>query len=176
MEPNGKKGEENSGRGTKPEKNTPAARFLFPLFLDISGKKVLVIGGGAVALRRVRKLLPFRCRIEILSPAICGELHRLAGAFPGVITLTEGRFRAGASAGADFVIAASDSRTANHAAAEECGKNRIPVSVADRAEESDFFFPALVMEDDLVIGVVSSTGDHKKVKYAREKISGVFKK
>ena len=165
---------EQRGRGTERENKAPAARFLFPFFWDISGKKVLVIGGGAVALRRVKKLLPFGCRIEIHAPVMCDELCRLAAAFPGVITLVEDYFRAGVCAGADLVIAAADSRAANHAAAEECGKNRIPVSVADRAEESDFFFPALIMEDDLVIGVVSLAGDHKKVKYAREKISGIF--
>ncbi|MDR2484082.1 MAG: bifunctional precorrin-2 dehydrogenase/sirohydrochlorin ferrochelatase [Treponema sp.] len=151
-------------------------RFYFPVFMDISEKKFLVIGGGHIALRRAGKLLPFHCKIQILAPLVCDELRELAENAAETITLTRDVYRRGSCAGSDFVLAATNDRKVNHEIYEECKKNKIPVSVCDRAGESDFFFPALVMEDNLVIGIVSSNGDHTKVKNAAEQIADVFKK
>jgi glutamyl-tRNA reductase len=151
-------------------------RAYFPVFMDVSRKKFLVIGGGHIALRRVRKLIPFRCEIEIRAPALCDELRKLAEDTPGAVSVTGDVYREGVCAGADFVLAVTNDRKVNHAIYEECRKNGTPVSIADRAEESDFFFPALVVEDGLVIGVTSSDNNHTKVKHAAEKIYDVFKK
>jgi glutamyl-tRNA reductase len=151
-------------------------RAFFPFFMDISAKKALIIGGGHIALRRARKLVPFHCRITVRAPLVCDELRKLAEDFPETFTLENGVYRDGSCAGADFVLAATNDRAVNHAIREECRTRRIPVSVADRSEESDFFFPALVMEDNLIIGVVSSDGSHTKVKNAAEQIADVFKK
>ena len=52
----------------------------FPLFVDLKDQPVLVVGGGTVALRKVRKLLPYGPRIIVVAPEICPEL----GAVPGV--------------------------------------------------------------------------------------------
>ena len=150
--------------------------FYFPVFMNISEKKFLVIGGGHIALRRVGKLLPFHCKIQILTPLVCDELRELAENAAGTITLTSDVYREGSCIGADFVLAATNDRKVNHEIYEECRKNKIPVSVSDRAAESDFFFPALVMEDNLVIGIVSSNGNHTNVKNAAEQIADVFKK
>jgi siroheme synthase (precorrin-2 oxidase/ferrochelatase) len=156
--------------------NKRMERVYFPFFMDISAKKALVIGGGHIALRRARKLVPFHCRITVVAPLVCDELRKLAEDFPETFTLENGVYREGICAGADFVLAATNDRAVNHAIREECRTRRIPVSVADRAEESDFFFPALVMEDNLIIGLVSSDGNHTKVRNAAEQIADVFKK
>ena len=49
----------------------------FPLFVDISEKKIVVIGGGAIATRRVKTLLPFAPQIVVVAPEVTGELEEL---------------------------------------------------------------------------------------------------
>ena len=51
----------------------------FPLFVDISEKKIVVIGGGAIATRRVKTLLPFAPQIVVVAPEVTGELEDLEG-------------------------------------------------------------------------------------------------
>ena len=47
----------------------------FPLFVDLEGRQVLVVGGGKIAVRRVRTLLEFGCQITVVSPEVCEELR-----------------------------------------------------------------------------------------------------
>lgn len=49
----------------------------FPMFVDISDKKILVVGGGKVAARRIRSLLLFTDEVTVLAPRLCGELNPL---------------------------------------------------------------------------------------------------
>lgn len=49
----------------------------FPLFVDISEKKIVVIGGGAIATRRVKTLLSFEPQIVVVAPEVTGELEEL---------------------------------------------------------------------------------------------------
>ena len=119
----------------------------FPMFVDLTGKNVLVIGGGAVALRKCEKLLPYGC-----------EITAAAGRFlPGFISLPGVKliFRAveeGDLEGRDMVIAATDDKSVNRYLAEECRRRRIPVNVVDDEKSCDFLFPALVMRGRLSAG------------------------
>ena len=72
--------------------------------------------------------------------------------------------------GAVLAVAAADERAVNHQAAMLCRARGIPVSTADRAEESTFFFPAVCAGDGLTAGLVSVDGNHKKVRETAVKI------
>ena len=49
-------------------------RPYFPMFIDLTDKKILVAGGGTIALRRVRTLLKFGADIHVIAPELCEEL------------------------------------------------------------------------------------------------------
>ena len=49
----------------------------FPMFVDLAGKDVLVVGGGVIAARRIRTLLEFGCEITVVSPEVCGDLREM---------------------------------------------------------------------------------------------------
>jgi precorrin-2 dehydrogenase/sirohydrochlorin ferrochelatase/precorrin-6A/cobalt-precorrin-6A reductase len=132
----------------------------FPVFQNISGKRVLVVGGGNIALRRVKTLLRFDCTIEIISPELHDELAELAAANPDSIRLTRRSFEGG-DCSADFVLAAANDREVNHRISLECREKGIPVSVADCKEDSTFFFPAVIVSDKIVAGVSSGGEDHR---------------
>lgn len=136
----------------------------FPLFVDLSGKKVLLVGGGAVALRRAQVLLPFGPRLTVIDPAPNADLQRLGA------TVIRRPYEGGDCAGFSFVLAATDSRKVNHDVFLEASSRGIPVNAADCPDECDFYFPGIVRRGSVVIGVTASGSDHGFAKTVTENI------
>ena len=137
----------------------------FPLFIDLRGKKVVLIGCGRVGSRRAEALLSFGAAVTVIDPAstpIEGTEHIAR------------EYRAGDVAGSFLCIAATDDREVNARVAREAKELGVPISVADDPKSCDFYFPALCVSDELVAGVVSANGDHKKVAAAAKKIRKVL--
>lgn len=134
---------------------------LFPLFVRLSGKPVLVIGGGGIAARRVGALLDFDAAVTVVSPELSPELetfrHRIDW---------RGERYSGIAKRYALVLAATNDRMVNGKVGEDARSLDIPVSVADSREESTFWFPALLREEDFVGGLVSAAGDHSGVREA----------
>ena len=123
----------------------------FPFFMDIAGREGLILGGGAVALRKIRALLPYGPRLTVAAPDILPEIEALPG-----LTLARQAFAPALLEGKQFVIAATDDREANCAAAALCRERGVPVNVVDDRDQCTFLFPALVKRGDLSVGI--STG------------------
>ena len=133
----------------------------FPLFLDLRGKNVVLVGGGVIATRRIGTLRLFGCEIVVISPTL---KSRADG-----VTWIERSYQPGDLDGAFLAIAATDDRTVNHQVGEDARRLGIPVSVADCEAECSFYFPAICTGEDLVAGVVSYGKDHHKTaRVARE--------
>ena len=109
----------------------------FPFFVDLSGSRGLIVGGGAVALRKVQKLLPYGPELTVVAPELRREFEELEG-----LELARRPFDEGDLEGRAFVVAATGDRQVNHRVAELCKARRIPVNVADSREDSSFLFPA----------------------------------
>ena len=148
-------------------------RPYFPMFVDLTGKKVLTVGGGRIALRRVRTLLRFGAQICVIAPELCGELADLES--EGRIRVERRRYRTGDTEGADLVLAAVDSREVNRAVWTECRERRIPVNVADDKSLCDFYFPSVVMTEDVVVGINSGGTDPGRVRKTRQWLARVHK-
>lgn len=146
----------------------------FPIYIEMEEKKVLVFGGGTIAARRIHTLLPFGCRITVIAPRISDELMNEAAA--GRLIWQERRYREGDLKGADMVLAATDIRQVNHAIYVEAKDLQIPVNVCDCKEECDFYFPGIVRESGLVIGVTANGADHRLAREATERIRNLFEK
>jgi siroheme synthase-like protein len=145
----------------------------FPLFINVREKAALVIGGGEVAARRVKTLLLFSCRIVVIAENPGPELCALAAARPQTIKVFRRRWAAGDCEGC-LVVAATGERDVNRQIGEECGRKGIPVSVADRKEESTFFFPAVIEADDIIIGLSSDGKAPRQTKAAAAKIRALL--
>lgn len=76
--------------------------------------------------------------------------------------------------GMDMVLAATDNAPLNHRITELCRAENIPVNNASCKEDCDFFFPAILQEDGLTIGVSSGGADHKKVEEVCERLRRFF--
>jgi precorrin-2 dehydrogenase/sirohydrochlorin ferrochelatase/precorrin-6A/cobalt-precorrin-6A reductase len=154
------------------EKNIamPAPTAFFPLFIDMAGRKALVIGGGKVAERRVKALLTFNADVAVISPD-CSDSIRSSSATANV-RLIGRKYEPGdiEKIMPFFVIAATNDRMANHMAMEEAKTIGIPISVADCRDECTCYFPAIAESGDFIAGLASKNGDHAGVKRAAEKI------
>lgn len=124
----------------------------FPFFVDLEGKRGLIIGGGQVALRKAERLLPFGPQLTAAAPAVLPAL----AALPGVTVLQRPFGEDLLEDGPFFVIAAADDPAVNCRAAAACRTRGIPVNVVDDREACSFLFPALVQEGKLTVGI--STG------------------
>ena len=143
----------------------------FPMFVDISEKKIVVVGGGQIASRRIRTLGSFAKNIWVVSPEVSEEIHILAD--EKKIHWIGETYHQKYIADADMVLAATDDILCNEQVAGDCQRLRIPVNVSHKKELCDFYFPAVVLTEDVVIGISSDGNRHKKVREIREKIEKI---
>ena len=137
----------------------------FPFFIDIADKKILIAGGGNVALRKAQKLLQYGADITVTAPEICAELERLDG-----VTLIRRGFTDSDADGAFAVIAATDDRALNSHIYELCTRRNILVNTVDDPENCGFYFPALVREGNVTIGISTGGTAPAFAKFVREKV------
>lgn len=147
-------------------------RPYFPMFIDLTDKKILVAGGGTIALRRIRTLLKFGADIRVIAPELCEELVQLEE--EGKITAEHREYRADDIDGVQVVLAATDDHEVNRKIWEECRTAGILVNVADDKSLCDFYFPSVVMTDEAVIGINSGGTDPSITKNIRRKIEKMF--
>ena len=133
----------------------------FPLFIELEDKPVLIVGGGKVAARRARVLMGFGASITVVAPDICADMQDIIEN----IVWKKNRF-CNIEHSYTLIIAATDDRSVNKKIGEYARSLEIPVSVADRKEESTFWFPAIARGSGIIAGLISEDGDHKAVKEA----------
>jgi uroporphyrin-III C-methyltransferase/precorrin-2 dehydrogenase/sirohydrochlorin ferrochelatase len=126
----------------------------FPVFFDLKGLRVLVVGGGEVALRKVSLLERTGAVITVVAPRIAPELSERAAA--GTINLVSREFVPEDLDGARLVIVATSRRAVNRFIAKLSDARAIPVNVVDDGEASRFIIPAIVDRDPVMVAV--STG------------------
>ena len=147
----------------------------FPLFINMEGRNVIVIGGGSVALRKIRILIEYGADIRMISSKITDELKLLADKKYIVWTnenLTEHNLDYLAEA--FLVICASDDKALNKMAADYCQMRHILVDCANPGEVSDCVFPSVVRRGNVVIGISTSGGVPALTRYLREKIEALI--
>ncbi len=127
---------------------------LFPAFVSLKGKKILVVGGGKVATRKVEKLLPFGGEITVVAPKVSKELKKLAK--EKRIKLKRRRFLTGDLKNAFMVVVAVDDIDLQKRIFKLCQKRGILCNSVDSPSYCNFIFPAMVVKGDLVIGITTS--------------------
>ena len=130
----------------------------FPFFVDLSGKKAVVVGGGTVGLRRARVLRDFGAAVTVVAPSLGAPLEGLAH--------IARRYQAGDLAEAFLAVAATDDRAVNRAVWEEAQGRGVWVNVCDCQSECGFFFPAICRTGNLVAGVAGDGTDHRRTAQA----------
>lgn len=126
----------------------------YPAFLDIAKFPSVVIGGGAVASRKVEMLLQFGADVTVIAPACVAELRNLAGM--GAIRLIEKAYEDGDLDGFRLAVVATDCREVNQRAFDAAEARGMLVNVVDKPALCNFIVPSMIQRGNLLIAI--STG------------------
>jgi len=145
---------------------------LFPLFADLRGRRVLVVGGGSVARRKVEALLAAGGLVAVGAPMLEPTLARWAA--EGRIGHRKGRFEPAWLDDAWLAVAATDDVAVNLAVVEAAEARRIWANAVDDAELSRFHMPARVERGRLQIAISSGGGAPMLARLVREQLEKQF--
>lgn len=148
---------------SKPEQNA-----WFPVFMDLSNKKVVIAGGGKIASRRAAVLAEFGAAVFVAAPVASEEMLELNQ--QGWVHLEQREFRAADLEGAFMVIAATNDAVINDQIALRCREKQIMINHAGDKRQCSFYFPGAAKEGCLSAGVTASGSDHKLAKRMTEKL------
>ena len=123
----------------------------FPMFMNLNGQDCLVIGGGEVALRKIEQLIKFAPQLNVVSPNIHPEIYKLAQKYP--INVEKRPYMIDDLYGRFLVIGALDDLSEQEKIYHYCCKQHIHVNCVDSPLLCSFIFPALIVNDDLCVGI-----------------------
>jgi len=143
-----------------------------PIFLNLQGRKCLIVGGGQVAQRKVGMLLESEAEVTVVSPRICAGLRKLAD--DGRIDVISRTFHPADMKDINIAVIATSKRAINLAAAGEARKRGVSVNVADNPALSDFIFPSVMRRGSLAIAVSTSGKSPALARKIRHKLESEF--
>jgi precorrin-2 dehydrogenase/sirohydrochlorin ferrochelatase len=144
----------------------------YPVHLDIKTRNCLVVGGGAVATRKVNTLLECGATVTVVSPNPTPQLTKLAA--EGSITLKERTYRTDDLANRFLVIGATDDEALNRQISRDAEQTNTLCNIADRPEACNFILPSIVHRGDLVITISTSGKSPALAKQLRQSLETQF--
>jgi uroporphyrin-III C-methyltransferase / precorrin-2 dehydrogenase / sirohydrochlorin ferrochelatase len=144
----------------------------FPIFLKLAGERVLVVGGGHVAARKIALLERAGARITVVAPQLTEELELLRSS--GRIEYIAVEFAPEHLDGVRLAIAATSQRSVNAWVAHQAERRNIPINVVDDRELSRFIVPAIVDRSPIIAAVASSGDAPVLTRRLRERLESIL--
>ncbi len=144
----------------------------FPIFVDLQGVPVVVIGAGAIAERKVSALLEAGARVTVVAPGVVPAIE--AWAADGRLTLRRRAYGAGDLHGARLAYAATGNDEVNRAVRAEALAEAIWLNAVDQPDLCDFISPAVVRRGDLTLAISTNGRAPGLAKSIREQLEGHF--
>ena len=146
-----------------------APRPYYPVFFDLRQRPVLVIGGGELALEKVRGLLAAEACVTVLSPSLSDALAALRD--DGTISHLARDYRPGDMSDFALVMAASDDRARNAEWQRDARLLGVPINAADDPAHCDFILPAVVRDPPLTLAISTGGGSPAIARRLREELT-----
>jgi precorrin-2 dehydrogenase/sirohydrochlorin ferrochelatase len=144
----------------------------YPVFWNITGKKCVVVGGGEVAERKVKRLLECGAKVFVISSRLTPELARLNE--KNMISHVAKEYSVEQIYGAALVIGATDDEKTNTAIASDARNKGILVNIVDDPQKCDFILPSLVERGDLTIAISTGGKSPALARYLREEFETAY--
>jgi siroheme synthase-like protein len=144
----------------------------YPIFLNLRGKKCVVIGGGHVALRKVKMLLEGGANVFVISRTSHPEITKLSKR--KTIHLIQRDYKAGDLKNAVITLACTNVKEVNRKVAVEAKKTDVLVNVADDPERSDFITPSFFKRGNLMVAVSTAGVSPALARKIRTKLEKTF--
>lgn len=142
---------------------------LYPINLDIENKSCVVVGGGEVALRKIRGLLAAGAKVKVIAPEICAGVEELFHS--GKISLIREKFSAELLGDEIILIAATDNPAINQLAARAAQEKKILVNKVEGAD-GNFNVPSKIMRGELLLTISTGANSPAFSKFVREMLEG----
>ncbi len=143
----------------------------YPIHLNVTGKKCVIIGGGKVAYRKACSLKESGADVVVVSPEVCSEMVNEEG-----LALIKKEYEECFLDGALLVIAATDNEAINKKVTLDAEKRNIIVNVVDYPERCSFIVPSTINRGDLCISISTGGASPAVAKRIREELEAVFGK
>jgi siroheme synthase-like protein len=140
----------------------------YPIFVELQGRKCLVIGGGHEAQRKVEGLLAAGGDVTVISPKLTKDLQRMLA--DGKIALEQRDYREGDVEGYEVVMVATDDGAVNGAVAAEGKRRGVWVNAADDTKNCDFILPAVIRRGKIVVAASTSGTSPALARRLREEL------
>ena len=144
----------------------------YPIFVELEGKTVLVVGGGNVAQRKIENLLHFGASIQIISRELTHKIKQLVEA--NKIQHIGDEFRDEHLDSVFLVIAATDDKQLNKKISESSRKRHMLINAVDQPADCNFIVPSIVNRGDLLIAITTSGKSPALAKKIREQLEAQF--
>ena len=142
----------------------------YPVFLDLTDRPVLVVGGGPVAEGKVEGLLAASANVTVVSPTVTPRLAGWVAA--GRIEYLPRPYQDGDVAGRRLALVATDDSAVSGAVAAEGRERGIWVNAADEPARCDFILPAVIRRGRLVVAVSTGGASPAAARAIREELEG----
>jgi siroheme synthase-like protein len=144
----------------------------YPLFLDLNGRPVLVVGGGVVAERKVDSLLEAGASVTLVSPDVTPHLRALERA--GSIRIVPREFIDADLEGKLLAISATDNAAVQEQVARDARARNVLINTVDQPALCDFIVPAVVRRGDVVLAISTSGKSPALAAALRAKFDGMI--
>lgn len=145
---------------------------LFPMFLKLEGRQVLVVGAGKVGEPKIAGLLETGARIRVVALEASSAVTRWSKA--GKIELELRAFQPEDLQGIFFAVVATSSRTVNERVYNEAQRRNILCNVVDVPDLCDFFYPSVVKRGDLQIAISTAGQSPSLAQKIRQQLEKQF--
>jgi precorrin-2 dehydrogenase/sirohydrochlorin ferrochelatase len=145
----------------------------YPIFLNLESKRIVVIGGGSVAARKVLSLLDTQARIVVVAEQIDEALKSRCKNTD--IEFVQAKYSKEYLAGATIVFAATSDKKVNEQIYKDCQLVEALCNVTDEPQLCDFFVPAVVKRGDLQIAVCTEGYSPAYAGHIRQKLENIRK-
>lgn len=144
----------------------------YPVFLDLKGKRCLVVGGGEVALRKTERLLKAEAKVAVVALQLCQQLQQLAG--QGSIVHSNKAFAAADLANMVLAIAATEKQEVNQQVYQAATAAGILVNVVDDPALCSFTTPAVIDRAPITIAIGSGGAAPMLIRSLRAKLEAAI--
>jgi len=144
----------------------------FPMFIDFSGKKILVVGGGNIASEKLEKLVNFTKEITVIAKDLNSYSYKIIKEH--CLTLYQRPYQKGDIQGFDIVIVATDSEAMHKEIFKESRNLHILVNSVDNTEYCDFIFPSYIKRGDLTVAFSTSGASPAFAKHLRRYFEAII--
>jgi len=141
----------------------------YPVFLNLEGKRCVIIGGGIIAERKISKLKETGAQVTIISPDATPTIQKMAK--KGVVEWTARKYQTGDLEGAFLGIAATDVRQVNQQIFQEAEELGVVLNVVDDAELCAFIAPSIVERGPVTVAISTGGASPALARKLREAIA-----